>query len=94
MPLVGSAIDIAVGQKWQSGCRMAGMISSNIIAERDGQFRKVAFPNVRPTEASAILPDTESLGKVEESSGSGLIRYTTSMPWDTALSYQKKGGEI
>ena len=43
VPLIGSAIDIGVGQEWHSGWRTVGMLAPNVICERDGQFRKCPF---------------------------------------------------
>ena len=58
-PSIGSAIDVILDGRWTPGWRMVGMIASNVVAEHDGQFRKIPLSQVRPAETQMMLPNAE-----------------------------------
>ena len=59
-PSVGAPIDVILDGRWTSGWRMVGMIASNVVAEHDGQFRKIPLTQVRHAEAQPLLPPSDN----------------------------------
>ena len=93
VPLVGSAVDILAQNRWISGRRVVGMVSSNVICELDGQFKKVPFACVRPTEEALIPPENNANSDTETSSRPGLIRYAKECPDNRVQSEMDKDRE-
>ena len=57
-PEIGTSVDIGIDGMCWVGWRMVGVISSNVVVERDAKFRKLPMRQVRTTETQMLLPPT------------------------------------